>query len=593
MNKTVNINLAGTFFHIDEDAFAKLTRYLQAIKRSFADPQGQDEIIRDIEARISELFSEKIDNESQVITLKELDEVIAVMGQPEDYMIDEEIFDDIPPTQKKRPKSSHKQIFRDIDNKFVGGVASGLGHYIGLDSLWVRLIFIILVLIGYGLPILIYILLWVLVPPAESTSEKLKMSGERINISNIEKKLKKDLENAAEKVKSADYSKVSKGANGFFDTIGTIIIVFLKIIVKFIGIILIIVSLSTLIGLIIGMFSLGTLGIWDIHFMDYANVVNTTGAPLWLVSLLTLFAVGIPFFVLFILGLKLLVNNLKSIGWAAKISLLVIWVFAIIGLGILGLKQATETFSDGTVSKTEMLPIQAGDTLKISMVSNDHYEYNVRRSGWEFIIKDNEAGEKVIYSNNVRLVVRSTNDLEGKVIVEKRAKGFDYTNATNRAEAIEYSLEFKDNTLFLDGYFLTDYGVKYIEQNVRVTVYLPVGTILYADNNTYSFHRNSSYYDDILTNGDEQEYLLVESGRTVCLTCSETRKTSKSRENTTRRSNWNDDDNSNSEWNDEWSDDDGVNTNTNNNSETIETIETVIDSIPVNTVKTDSLQNNI
>ena len=97
MNKTVNINLAGTFFHIDEDAFAKLTRYLDAIRRSFSDPNGQDEIIKDIEARIAELFSEKIEESSQVISIKELDEVIAVMGQPEDYVIDEEIFEDTPP----------------------------------------------------------------------------------------------------------------------------------------------------------------------------------------------------------------------------------------------------------------------------------------------------------------------------------------------------------------------------------------------------------------------------------------------------------------------------------------------------------------
>ena len=94
MNKTVNINLAGFFFHLDEEAYNKLQRYLEAIKRSFTDAQGRDEIIHDIEARISELFSEKIETDNQVITLKEVDEVIAVMGQPEDYQLDDEIFED-------------------------------------------------------------------------------------------------------------------------------------------------------------------------------------------------------------------------------------------------------------------------------------------------------------------------------------------------------------------------------------------------------------------------------------------------------------------------------------------------------------------
>src|SRR5690606_13597685 len=131
MNKTVNINLAGTFFHIDEDAYGKLTRYLNAIKRSFSDPQGRDEIIKDIEARIAELFAEKIDSKKQVITIKELDEVIAIMGQPEDYAIDEEIFTDSADTGRNEQQNTkgYKKLFRDPDNKYIGGVSSGLGHY--------------------------------------------------------------------------------------------------------------------------------------------------------------------------------------------------------------------------------------------------------------------------------------------------------------------------------------------------------------------------------------------------------------------------------------------------------------------------------
>ena len=96
MNKTVNINLANMLFHIDEKAYQKLQRYLEAIKKSFSGTKGSDEIIADVEARIAELFYEKMENERQVITQKEVDEVIAIMGQPEDYMVDEDIFADAP-----------------------------------------------------------------------------------------------------------------------------------------------------------------------------------------------------------------------------------------------------------------------------------------------------------------------------------------------------------------------------------------------------------------------------------------------------------------------------------------------------------------
>ena len=97
MNKTVNINLAGTSFHIDEDAFGKLSRYLDAIRKSLKGADGSEEIMQDIEARIGELFSEKIESPTQVVTLKMLDEVIAVMGQPEDYEVDDFVQSSITP----------------------------------------------------------------------------------------------------------------------------------------------------------------------------------------------------------------------------------------------------------------------------------------------------------------------------------------------------------------------------------------------------------------------------------------------------------------------------------------------------------------
>ena len=103
MNKTVNINLAGIFFHIDEDAYIKLQRYLEAIKRSFTDSQGRSEIIADIEARIAELFAERMKHDKQVIGNKEVEEVMTIMGQPEVYLVDDEIFEDQP---KQKAKSS-------------------------------------------------------------------------------------------------------------------------------------------------------------------------------------------------------------------------------------------------------------------------------------------------------------------------------------------------------------------------------------------------------------------------------------------------------------------------------------------------------
>ena len=124
MNKTVTINLGGIVFHIDEDAYQKLSRYFDAIKRSLNNSSGQEEIIKDIEMRISELLSEKLLSDKHVIGLKEIDEVIAVMGQPEDYIIE----DDSKAESNYQAYKKSKKLYRDKDKGMIGGVAAGLSH---------------------------------------------------------------------------------------------------------------------------------------------------------------------------------------------------------------------------------------------------------------------------------------------------------------------------------------------------------------------------------------------------------------------------------------------------------------------------------
>jgi phage shock protein PspC (stress-responsive transcriptional regulator) len=198
MNKTININLGGIFFHIDEVAYQKLKRYLDAIRRSLSDdPQGRDEIINDIELRIGELLSDRITNERQVINENDIEEITKIMGKPEDYLVDEEIFDDEP---KPRKSTTSKKLFRDGDDKFLGGVCSGLAHYVGIDVIWMRIIWLVL-LFGFGIGFLLYPLLWILIPQAETTAEKLQMKGEPVNIDNIERKIREEFSNVTSKVK--------------------------------------------------------------------------------------------------------------------------------------------------------------------------------------------------------------------------------------------------------------------------------------------------------------------------------------------------------------------------------------------------------
>lgn len=532
MNKTVNINLAGISFHVDEDAYGKLSRYLDAIRKSLKNDDGSEEIMQDIESRIAELFSEKVENPSQVVTLKMLDEVIAIMGQPEDYEVDDEIFDDVPPTsnsyEKTQRTSRSKQLFRDIDDKYISGVSSGIGHYLGIDAIWIRLLWVLLVVAGFGSPILVYILFWILVPAAITTSDKLKMTGEPVNISNIERKFKEGFDNVADRVKNVDYdkygNKVKTGASNFFDTLGDVIAALFKIFAKLIGVLIIIVSLSTIIGLVIGFFTLGSIDIWgNTEIAEKIAMVDTTNAPIWLLSLLVFLVVGIPFFALFILGLKLLISNLKSLSSTVKIFLIVVWALSLIGLLILGIKQATEQAYDGSYIEEQALAINPGDTLRLSMRADKQYSYTVgRSSGLE--LKYNQENKRIIYSTDISVNIKSTKDAVGKIIVERTAQGNNHLDAKKRAEAIDYKFTITNNTLFLDGFFTTNTDNKYRDQQLIINVYLPEGVILYSEENTNSYYGFNSEFNELNNWDNDAHYYKVLKNKFECLDCLEKQK---------------------------------------------------------------------
>ena len=526
MNKTVNINLANVLFHIDEEAFNKLKRYLEAIKRSFSGTTGSDEIIADIEARIAELFQERMENERQVITMKEVDAVIQVMGQPEDYRVDEDIFEDTPRTEgRKAPKT--KKLYRDVDNKYIGGVCAGLEHYLGIDSLWIRLIFILLAL-STGFGFIAYILLWILVPEAVTTSQKLDMRGEPVNISNIEKKIKEGYEDVAEKVKGVDYekvgNKVKSSGRTFFDALGNVILFLFKVFAKFIGVILIIIGASTLIGLFIGLFTVGTLDIIHIPGLDFYEMFNASGTPVWLISLLSFFAVGIPFFFVLYLGLKILINNLKSIGNIVKFSLLGLWLISIIGLVVLGIQEAAaHAYSGSTTVKEELLLPAGRDTLVVRPMSSELFD-NQENIGFNHMtLTYNEEGERLLFSDDIRFDITKSTDTLAYLKIRRNADGSSLSDARERASNILYSYALEGNTLSLNNYLTTALENKVRDQEVRVTLSVPEGTLVRFEPGMRRYIGRLTRYDKDIYRGDLVDYLwlMKSNGELECQDCPE------------------------------------------------------------------------
>ncbi|MBK0370844.1 PspC domain-containing protein [Flavobacterium agrisoli] len=521
MNKTVNINLGGIFFHIDEDAYLKLSRYFDAIKRSINNSVGQDEIIKDIEMRISELLSEGQKSDKHVISLKDIDAVIAVMGQPEDYIIE----DDAAPkyNYNQTNTSKRKRMYRDVDNKVIGGVATGIAHYLKVDPVWVKIAFVILLFASFGSMLIAYLILYIVIPPAISTSEKLEMTGEVVNISNIEKKVRQEFDNVTDKIRNTDYEKLGNdikySAKKTGDTFGEILLKIFKVFAIFLGSILVVTGIFTILSLFIGLFTLGSSTFIEYPWSDFINAGNYTDYPIWTFALMTLFSVGIPFFFLTLLGFKLISPNLKSIGNLAKYTLLALWLVSIAFLIAVGLKQASEVSVENKIETKQEIAIAKTDTLKVKFKYNDYYAKDIDDRD-EFRFVEDAAGNSLIYSNDIRLYVKyNENTTTPYIQIEKSAKGNSFSDARKRAEGIQYKAEIVGNELILDNYFVTAVKNKFRDQEVRIYLYLPKGQYFKPDYTISHFdHSDSDIFDPNFDN--HQNYIYkADAYKIECLNC--------------------------------------------------------------------------
>jgi phage shock protein PspC (stress-responsive transcriptional regulator) len=195
MKITVSINLGGYSFNIDEDAYTELKSYLKNLELHFAGEDSSSEIISDIETRMAEIFRTKITSYKQVINIDDVRQVISVLGTPEDISDTEG-----PSTRDKFSSPGYHRMYRDTDHRIIGGVCSGMGSYWDIDPLIIRIIFVALVLAG-GIGALVYLILYIVLPEAKTTAQKIEMKGNPVNIHNIKDAVKKEFDTVRKNMK--------------------------------------------------------------------------------------------------------------------------------------------------------------------------------------------------------------------------------------------------------------------------------------------------------------------------------------------------------------------------------------------------------
>ncbi len=170
MRKTVNVNIGGSPFTINEDAYFKLDMYLKSFRSKMGMGIHGAEVMEDLELRIAEILSEKLQNNHQIVNLEMVNMVIAQLGMPDGSEVDTSYGE-----QVYQYKNGTRKFFRDPDNSFLGGVCSGTALYFNIDSTVIR---ILTVIFAFPTPlVLLYIILWLIVPMAKTPAEKCLLRG--------------------------------------------------------------------------------------------------------------------------------------------------------------------------------------------------------------------------------------------------------------------------------------------------------------------------------------------------------------------------------------------------------------------------------
>jgi phage shock protein PspC (stress-responsive transcriptional regulator) len=482
MNKTININLAGIIFHLDEVAYEKFKTYLTKVKTALGQEESGEEIITDIEARIAEIFNLRMkENGAQVVGLSDVEFIIETLGQPEAF-VDE--------SETEAPKSSSKQtrrFFRNPDEKVIGGVCSGIGAYFDIDPVWIRVLFLIL-LFFTGIGFITYVILWAAIPEAKTTAQKLQMRGEAVNLNNIEKLFTKVEDyTSTEKIKSGVNSFVSFVVNG----IGSIF----SFVFKFIGVLLAILGAIIAFTLIVAL--LGVFGsTWNldgfnfislngyIYGLDGAQAIFGGGWRLLALRVGTLLTLLLPLFALVVFLAKIFgreLTNSKLLSFSGIASFIVGLILIFISAGSLITdfrERATET-----------------DQITLSGLSFDiSADILQDDQGFFFDVED-----ELLHIENVRFNIEATRSSTASLELKHAASGRNHSEARARAQSFDYPTAQEGEALRLSEYFTVPKESLYRGQDLKITMRLPVGATVYLDesieNIMYEIRNVQDMYD--------------------------------------------------------------------------------------------------
>lgn len=425
MKKSFSVNIGYRLFNIDEDAYERLNRYLDNIKAGL-DAEGADEVIRDIEIRIAELLSGRINASKEVIVLADVEFVISELGEPEQIGD----FSDEKKSQQQTSRTD-RRLFRDPDDRIFGGVCSGLASFFDIEALWVRLAFVVLFMFG-GSGLLIYLVLWLVVPVAETSAEKLQMKGRKVNVNNLSDRVREEFDqvrNTFRKKKGNPQTQAHTAKTGGSivesDAFKTLLYIFGAIG----GFFLIAFSLMFLAGFALSFFAdisymvhSNDLGI-SASFCDVIFFISTSRFLGWMSLIAILFFVGIPLISMLIFGLKLIFRFRFPMKWYNRIASS-LWGISFVALAALTIYHVVYYSNSANESKTIVIP-RSEKTIELSLSgktpdvfnsigsADTHWYFSDNNGNMQLLLQTEIEIEPEMYDSNTRIVahLRNAGDL--------------------------------------------------------------------------------------------------------------------------------------------------------------------------------------
>ncbi|MDH6307695.1 phage shock protein PspC (stress-responsive transcriptional regulator) [Dysgonomonas sp. PFB1-18] len=442
MKPTIRVSIGGLAFNVEEDAYHVLDNYLQSLKRHFSGSPEADEITGDIETRLSELLQIRMNNKDGVVSLTDAQEIIKIMGNPKD-------FDDSEPgtVNDEKNGSDHKQkayseytqdlfkkkLLRDVDNKIIGGVCSGLSHYLRIDPTAIRLtvagIFVFLFIVANRWPacmtvILIYIILWIVMPAARTFKQRLEMTGSDPSIENIEDR--------TQPIASRKY----RGS-----AISTILDVFINIIAGIVAAVALIYLIATIVILV-----------WlymDTDILASANYLVLMGYNTWNFKIAVILAIILPAGALFDLMVKIIRRSAFTTQTLISFIIgLVIWIVSLSYLGNTGAQFAYSHQNSGEA--TEQLTISMpSDTLYVKL-GEEYLDATPQPNNTAMFYKGNKLRNRQICILPTVIVKEDTTSTDYKVEIRKKDFGENEIAAKRKAEALHMDYAITDSVLTIN-----------------------------------------------------------------------------------------------------------------------------------------------